>query len=374
MNVIKVNRKKLNYSKKIIMFLVLLLLVACGNPSEEAYNSAIQKGLDVIASENYEKAEAYFELALEEKPEDKKATAYLNQTEAYNRAKKAMDSNDLKTAEEEAKKVVKIKNGSKSLSGKAMEIIDKIKAFDSTLLGFQKEYEAIKGLIASNSFDEAKERIASVLNNDEINEVYYENIKLKLDELKANIGKEVAQIKEQKQLKIEEQIEAEEQLRAEALAVGPPGDEILPNITNGGLTYDDLRYTNQVPLEEWRNEIEHYYDKDIENVSNQEIYDYLLNTYGSGAEQRAKRVADSEAFELAEEEEKRANAEYYFGLGVESFNQGKEDEVWSNFIQGSTQTILEYPDLKAQAYDILIQTEFYNDPGTASFIDSLYGE
>lgn len=374
MNLIKVNRKKLNYSKKIIMFLVLLFLVACGNSSEEAYNSAIQKGLDVIASENYEKAEAYFELALEEKPEDKKATAYLNQTEAYNRSKKAMDSNDLKTAEEEAKKVVKIKNGSKSLSGKAMEIIDKIKAFDSTLLGFQKEYEIIKGLIASNSFDEAKEKITSVLNNDEINEVYYEDIKLKLDELKANIGKEVAQMKEQKQLKIEEQIEAEEQLRAEALAVGPPGDEILPNITNGGLTYDDLRYTNQVPLEEWRNEIEHYYDKDIENVSNQEIYDYLLNTYGSGAEQRAKRVADSEAFELAAEEEKRANAEYYFGLGVESFNQGKEDEVWSNFIQGSTQTILEYPDLKAQAYDILIQTEFYNDPGTASFIDSLYGE
>ena len=87
-------RRTLKFLKRYVIILSLFFLAACSNASEEAYNSAIQKGLDVIASENYEKAEAYFELALEEKPEDEKAKAYLKQTKAYSNAEKAFDDND----------------------------------------------------------------------------------------------------------------------------------------------------------------------------------------------------------------------------------------------------------------------------------------
>ena len=244
----------------------MFFLAACSNASEEAYNSAIQKGLDVIASENYEKAEAYFELALEEKPEDEKAKAYLKQTKAYSNAEKAFDDNDFENAKVEAENVVKIKDGSESLVAKATEIIGIIGDFESSLVEFQKKYDEINILVDTGSLDEALELANSILNNNEINEAYFVDIKIKLEELKKNI--EI------------NRLQLQEQAKAEALAAGPSGDEILPNITNGGMTYEDLRNSNSEdnPLGKWRTEAESYYGKTIENLSNQEIYDYLINS------------------------------------------------------------------------------------------------
>ena len=132
-------RRTLKFLKRYVIILSLFFLAACSNASEEAYNSAIQKGLDVIASENYEKAEAYFELALEEKPEDEKAKAYLKQTKAYSNAEKAFDDNDFENAKVEAENVGKIKEGSESLVAKATEIIGIIGDFESSLVEFQKK-------------------------------------------------------------------------------------------------------------------------------------------------------------------------------------------------------------------------------------------
>ena len=107
-----------------------------------------------------------------------------------------------------------------------------------------------------------------MLNNSEINEVYFVDIQIQLEELKNNIEIKQSQLQE---------LEA-----AEALAAGPSGDEILPNITNGGMTYDDLRNSNSgdIPLGKWKLEAENYYGKPIENLSNQEIHDYKKQRKG----------------------------------------------------------------------------------------------
>ena len=72
----------------------LLLLTGCGNAEQEAYNDAIQKGLDILNAEQYEKAEAYFEIALENQPDDEKAKAYLAQTKIYREAKDFYDGKE----------------------------------------------------------------------------------------------------------------------------------------------------------------------------------------------------------------------------------------------------------------------------------------
>lgn len=54
-----------------------LLLGGCSNKSDEAYQSAITDGIEAVASEDYDKAEAFFEIALKEKNDDSKAKNYL---------------------------------------------------------------------------------------------------------------------------------------------------------------------------------------------------------------------------------------------------------------------------------------------------------
>src|SRR5699024_3327530 len=62
----------------LLSLLILIVLIGCSN--DDVYNNSIQKGLDYMASEEYKKAESAFELALDEKPDDEKATALLGQT------------------------------------------------------------------------------------------------------------------------------------------------------------------------------------------------------------------------------------------------------------------------------------------------------
>ena len=83
-------KRKITYFKKsfftYLFLATIFVVVGCGNKSEEKYNSAIQKGLDNLAAENYEKATVSFEVALEEKPDDKRAKALLSQTESFDLA------------------------------------------------------------------------------------------------------------------------------------------------------------------------------------------------------------------------------------------------------------------------------------------------
>ena len=61
-----------------ILLLSLLLLTGCSN---EVYNDTMNEGKMAIANKEFNKAEAIFNLALEEKNNDNEATALLSQTE-----------------------------------------------------------------------------------------------------------------------------------------------------------------------------------------------------------------------------------------------------------------------------------------------------
>lgn len=196
--------KKLRTSlKRYIVIFTLFLLVGCGNASEEAYNSAIQKGLDVLSSENYAKAEAYFEMALEEKPDDETAKAYLTQTQAYIEANESFENEDFETAKTKAESVIKVKNGSEGLVAKAKEILNTI---EIKLTDLQKGYEEAKKLSDSGQLDEALEKTNTLLSSKDVSNAYFVEIKNNLDQLKNNIESTKAEI----------QVQAEEQLQAEA--------------------------------------------------------------------------------------------------------------------------------------------------------------
>lgn len=62
------------FGKKIIGIVVVALFIVagCGNNGQEAYDTAMEKGIQSVVSEEYAKAEVSFELALESNKEDKK--------------------------------------------------------------------------------------------------------------------------------------------------------------------------------------------------------------------------------------------------------------------------------------------------------------
>jgi len=114
--------KKINiYAKLSLLVLTgsIITLSACDNQSEEAHNEAIKNGLDALISENYDKAEVYFEIASEEKDNDERTQTLLAQTVSFNQAKKLFNEGDLMKASEKAQKVVGLSNGSEALVEKA---------------------------------------------------------------------------------------------------------------------------------------------------------------------------------------------------------------------------------------------------------------
>ena len=94
--------------KKVLISIVLfIILVGCSN--DDAYNNAIEKGLDYIAIEEYKKAESAFELALDEKKDDEKATALLEQIGYYQELLHAIEDKEWDIVDEKANEIIKIK-------------------------------------------------------------------------------------------------------------------------------------------------------------------------------------------------------------------------------------------------------------------------
>ena len=145
-------KSKWKFGKGCLLIAVLLLLAGCGNAEQEAYNEAIQKGLDILSAEQYEKAEAYFEIALENQPDDEKAKAYLTQTQIYREAKDFYDSKEYAEALEKAQQVVDSENGLEGLISKATAIIEEIAAKENYI---NEEIGKAQTAYDSDNFDEA---------------------------------------------------------------------------------------------------------------------------------------------------------------------------------------------------------------------------
>ena len=152
--------------------------------AQEAYNESIQKGLDILSAEQYEKAEAYFEIALENQPDDEKATAYLAQTQIYREAKDFYDSKEYAEALEKAQQVVDLENGLEGLIAKATTIIEEIDAKENYI---NEEMGKAKTAYDSGNMDEALPVIENLLNSEELSNAYFAELKAVGEQLLADI-------------------------------------------------------------------------------------------------------------------------------------------------------------------------------------------
>ncbi|MGX7394248.1 outer membrane protein assembly factor BamD [Carnobacterium mobile] len=187
-------RKRFDFKKSFIscFFLIaIFFIVGCSNKSEEVYNSSIQKGLDNLAAENYDKAIVSFEIALEEKADDKRAEALKLQTETYVTALKSFEDRNLDLAKENAESVKTTKNGSEALIKKSNEIIEKINLVVTTKTSYQEQYDSANSLFKDEKYSEALEKVTTLLQQDSIDDSQYASLKKSSKELEKSINEEI---------------------------------------------------------------------------------------------------------------------------------------------------------------------------------------
>ena len=204
-------KNKWKMGKRYLLIAGLLFLVGCGNAEQEAYNEAIQKGLDILSAEQYEKAEAYFEIALENQPDDEKAKAYLAQTKIYREAKDFYDGKEYAEALEKAQQVVDSENGLEGLMAKATAIIEEITDKENAI---NAEISKAQTAFDSGNVDEALSIIEALLGSDEIGNVYFAEGKTTAEQLQMDIQNK----KNELAAEAEAQARAEEEARLQEIA------------------------------------------------------------------------------------------------------------------------------------------------------------
>ncbi len=202
--------------------------------NDEAYNTAIQKGMDYIASEEYQKAEGAFELALEEKKQNEKATALLHQTKNYQEALNALEEGELELALEKAEKVSQENEGSDALIKKADELVSFAESLQTTLNELSEKYDMAKEQYGANQFDDASKTIKKLLQQD-MTHSFFDPIKNDIKSLEKDI--EAAVVEREKAEKEAAERAAAEKAKEEQNnqpTVNLTGEEALEMIKNLG--------------------------------------------------------------------------------------------------------------------------------------------
>lgn len=204
--------------KRFIMNLFIFLIFLTGCSNDEAYNNAVKKGNDYINSEEYQKAEAIFEFALDEKMNDEQATALLTQTVSYQELIKQFNEGNFELAIENADEVIQFKNGSSNLVKKSEDVLEMIEVLEKTLAIETEKYEIALSYFDANEYDKANTKIKDIL-TDNIEHPIFDSLNENIEKLSVDIESVLLAKQKEKEAKEEKERkerEAKEKEKAES--------------------------------------------------------------------------------------------------------------------------------------------------------------
>ncbi|MDY0852560.1 hypothetical protein SPE26_16340 [Bacillus thuringiensis] len=141
---------------------ILFLMVGCSN---ETYKKAMDQGKLALASKEYDTAVASFELALEEKKDDKEAKVLKDQTTKMISSIKEKSSGNIEQAIGLFQEVEKMKDGSAILQSQAKEQKDSLiehKELKGQYIGQLEKAEKLKN---DKKYEEAKGIVNKIVND-----------------------------------------------------------------------------------------------------------------------------------------------------------------------------------------------------------------
>ncbi len=138
----------------LVMALLSVGLSGCQNDSP-AYKSAVSAGVTTAAKGNFQKAEAYFEMALSEKPEDETAKDYLEQVAAISKSQRQLSAGQLSQSRETVAALLKRNDLSRVIRQKAQEQSEEVKGVQQETDAFSGQLTEITKLMDENNYEEA---------------------------------------------------------------------------------------------------------------------------------------------------------------------------------------------------------------------------
>jgi len=185
---------------KIFAFALLLLFaIGCSN---QAYDEAMQKGINALENEKYEEAAGFFQQALAEKKDDEQAETHLKQTKEFIAANKKFDAGKLEEAIDALKKVTEMENGSDVLVKRAEKLQKEIEQLNEKRTAYEEAYEQAKAQFDKEKYHEAIHILEKQLQED-LSHPAFESIKQKFEALLETAKENAQKQAEEEKLKKE---------------------------------------------------------------------------------------------------------------------------------------------------------------------------
>ena len=151
---------------KIAFIGLLLLLGGCSSKTGAVYQESIQKGLDAIAEDDFNKAKGLFDVALEAKEDDVKAKAYSNQVELILEAEGFVQQHKINEAVQVLDQSIEVKEGSNVIASKAEDKKEKLLLFQQNEEKYSLLLTDAKNLNQSGDFSTSNEKLDELLGAD----------------------------------------------------------------------------------------------------------------------------------------------------------------------------------------------------------------
>jgi len=182
------------------------------------YQDSIQKGLDAIAEDDFNKAEGLFKNALEAKEDDVKAQAYSDQVKWILKADDLIKQKKIDKAVQALDQSIKVKEGSKVIAAKAKDKKETLQAFQQNEKKYNELLTDAKNLNQAGDFSKSNEKLDELLQADltQFTAIEDEAVKLKAANNEAIKNAESAKAKEEAERKAEEEAERKAEEEAEA--------------------------------------------------------------------------------------------------------------------------------------------------------------
>jgi hypothetical protein len=189
-----------------VALLTILLLTGCSN---ETYDKAMEQGKLAVAKQEYNKALGLFELALEEKPDNKEAKRAYNHLVALSGIDEDIKNRKWDDALSKANKLLKEKNIAAAVKKDLKEYIRIAEDGKKQVQAVMEKVEHIKTFISEKNYEEAQTLI-NELKQDESVKDGFTSFTEEVGKLEVTVNEE---IKKQKEA---EEAEAKEKARLEA--------------------------------------------------------------------------------------------------------------------------------------------------------------
>ncbi|CAM4240395.1 hypothetical protein [Lederbergia lenta] len=164
---------------KMIVFLLGLSLALIGCSNNKVYEQMMAKGLERIEKEEFAKAESFFEMALEEKPEDEHAKILSQQTKLIQQALEGFSDGNLDKVEEVIGKIMDGEEGSELLVKKAKAMQKEIKVLKTSEKEYLLSFENAKKQLNEQAFDASIQTLEALLQQD-LTHPFYKDVKQKI--------------------------------------------------------------------------------------------------------------------------------------------------------------------------------------------------